>query len=316
MILLAPAVYDVHGLRIRTTLALGAPVAAGDDFDVDLSLGPPAPVPAVAPEGGRVMAANRSGGALRYVAVADGPVTTLRVPGVCDFVIGPDPAAVECRPDPAADLGLLAILATGLLVGYLVIAAGDCVLHASAVEVDGAAVAFLGPSGMGKSTVVTLCCAAGALLVTDDVLRLDTSGPVIECVGGSGQIRLRPHAAWALDQFSAPPPTTPSADGRVLVMPAITTASRLPLATIVLLRPNPVANTVTVRALGGTESFVRVMAELRVGGWEDESVGRRLFATVARVVDQVPVLEADIPWGPAFEAAVGPLLVDLAHPLP
>ena len=72
------AVYDVHGLRIRTTLALGAPVAAGDDFDVDLSLGPSAPVPAVPPRGGRVMAANRSGGAVRYVAVADGGAT--RVP--------------------------------------------------------------------------------------------------------------------------------------------------------------------------------------------------------------------------------------------
>ena len=193
------------------------------------------------------------------------------------------------------------------------IAAGDCVLHASAVEVDGAAVAFLGPSGMGKSTLVTLCCAAGAPLVTDDVLRLDTSGPAIECVGGSAQIRLRPHAAWALDHFSTPPPTIVSADGRTLVTPAVTSASRLPLATIVLLRPSPAARTVTVRTLGGTDAFVRVMAELRVGGWEDESVGRRLFDTVARVVDRVPVLEADIPWGPAFKAAVGPMLIELVR---
>lgn len=311
----APAVYDLHGLRIRTTLALGAPVAAGDTFDVDLSLAPPAPVPAALPEGGRVMAANRAGGALRYVAVADGPVTTLRVPGVCDFVIGPDSGAVECRPDPAADVGLVAILAAGLLVGFLLIAAGDLVLHAGAVEVDGAAVAFLGPSGMGKSTVVTLCCAAGALLVTDDVLRLDTSGPGVECVGGSRQIRLRPHAAWALDHFAAPPPTTVSADGRVMVAPAATTASRRALGTIVLLRPSRVAEAVTVRALGGTDAFVRVMAELRVGGWEDESVCRRLFATVARVVDRVPVLEADIPWGPGSVAAVGPMLVDLVRPV-
>ena len=56
---------------------------------------------------------------------------------------------------------------------------------------------------------------------------------------------------------------------------------------------------------------MRVMAELRVGGWEDERVGRRLLASVARVVDRVPVVEADVPWGAGADAAVGPALIDL-----
>src|SRR5205085_7161297 len=155
----ALAVHHVHGIRIRSPLALAAPVVSGTNgsgecsYDVDLRLSPPAPVPARPPDGDRIIAGSPAGDGFRYVAVGDGPRTVLRVPGVCDFVIGPGDGCVECRPDPSADLGLISILVTGLLVSYLLMVGGDCVLHASAVEVDGGAVAFLGSSGMGKSTL-------------------------------------------------------------------------------------------------------------------------------------------------------------------
>ncbi len=310
MILPAPAVHDVHGLRIRTTLALAAPVVAGDAFDVDVRLGPPAPVPSERPAGDRVVSAARAGDSFRHVAVAAGPVTTLRVPRVCDFVIGPEPGSVECRPDPEADLGLVAVLAAGLLVGYVLIAGGELALHASAVEIDGGAVAFLGPSGMGKSTVAGLCCAAGTLLVTDDVLRLDVSGPGVVCAGGSGHIRLRPHASWVIDLLSPPPATTTSSDGRVTAVLPTSTRRPLPLATVVLLRPSREVDEVVVRPLGGAAAFARVMAELRVGGWEDDGVGRHLLGAVAAVVDRVPVVEVDLPWATGSETSVAPALIE------
>lgn len=43
-------------------------------------------------------------------------------------------------------------------------------LHASAVAVDGAAVAFCGPSGRGKSTAAAACYARGHEVVTDDLM--------------------------------------------------------------------------------------------------------------------------------------------------
>jgi hypothetical protein len=50
------------------------------------------------------------------------------------------------------------------------------VLHASAVCLDGRAVAFLGRSGAGKTTLATRLLARGARLLTDDVLALTTDG--------------------------------------------------------------------------------------------------------------------------------------------
>ena len=53
------------------------------------------------------------------------------------------------------------------------------VLHASAVSLDGRAVAFLGRSGAGKTTLATRLLARGARLLTDDVLAVTTDGATV-----------------------------------------------------------------------------------------------------------------------------------------
>jgi hypothetical protein len=68
------------------------------------------------------------------------------------------------------------------------------VLHASAVALDGVALAFVGQSGRGSSTVAALLCLEGAELATDDVLVVDPSPPVT-CTGGAPELRLREGAA-------------------------------------------------------------------------------------------------------------------------
>jgi hypothetical protein len=313
----AALVYAVHGLQVRSELPLAARAVAADGFggdvvDVDIRLGLAAPVPDTRPPGARLMAALRTGEGYQFVAVEDAGVTTLRIPAVCDFVLGPERGRVECRPDPGADLGVVAILVTGLVVGYLLIVDGHCVLHASAVEVDGAAVAFVGRSGIGKSTVAALCCAAGARLVSDDVVRLDVAAGV-ECVGGTTHIRLRSHATWALSGFGTRPATAPTADGRVAAMPPVAATARVPLATIALLYPSRDVRSVAIRPLFGGEAFVRVMAHPRVGGWADDATCRRLFAAVARVVERVDVVEVEIPWETSLAAASSGALLDLAR---
>ena len=52
-------------------------------------------------------------------------------------------------------------------------------LHGSGVGIDGSAVAFLANKGAGKSTLATALCAAGATLVTDDMLPVDPRSPVM-----------------------------------------------------------------------------------------------------------------------------------------
>jgi hypothetical protein len=50
------------------------------------------------------------------------------------------------------------------------------VFHASAVAVDGRAVAFLGPSGAGKTSIAMALCRLGASFLADDVLAVERDG--------------------------------------------------------------------------------------------------------------------------------------------
>src|SRR5436190_10425745 len=53
---------------------------------------------------------------------------------------------------------------------------GELVLHASAVVIDGAAIAFLGPTRRGKSTLAAAFAKARYPFLTDDGLILDQDG--------------------------------------------------------------------------------------------------------------------------------------------
>ena len=65
-------------------------------------------------------------------------------------------------------------------------------LHASAVVLDGAAVAFTAPSGTGKSTLAAHLVAAGASFLTDDVLALDDRNGVVEAHSGPARTSVSP----------------------------------------------------------------------------------------------------------------------------
>ncbi len=53
--------------------------------------------------------------------------------------------------------------------------AGQMTLHASAVALDGVALAFIGPGGVGKSTIAArLCACSAASLLADDVLAVES----------------------------------------------------------------------------------------------------------------------------------------------
>jgi hypothetical protein len=66
-------------------------------------------------------------------------------------------------------------------------------LHASAVAIDGAAVAIVGPSGGGKSSLAAELASHGAPIVADDVLALEAGDEGLVAHPGTGLLSLR----WA-----------------------------------------------------------------------------------------------------------------------
>lgn len=78
----------------------------------------------------------------------------------------------------------------GSALGALLHQRGLLPLHASAVEIDGKAYAFVGQSGAGKSTLALALTERGHRLLCDDIVAIDTSGPVPVCWPGLVNVKV------------------------------------------------------------------------------------------------------------------------------
>jgi hypothetical protein len=76
------------------------------------------------------------------------------------------------------------------VVPHLLAAEGELVIHASAVAIDSGAVAFIGPSGTGKSSLAAGCVQHGATLLADDFLLLRESDGGFEATVAYASLRL------------------------------------------------------------------------------------------------------------------------------
>jgi len=77
---------------------------------------------------------------------------------------------------------------------------GSFVLHASAIEVAGQAVAFMGSSGWGKSTQAAILESRGYGMVADDTTAIDINGNGCNVIPGFPWLKLWPDAILTLGE--------------------------------------------------------------------------------------------------------------------
>jgi len=96
----------------------------------------------------------------------------LRFPGLSDYLVSPDGHQVWQYPVTGTDTATLEHLFLNQVLPLAQSLQGALVFHASAVTVGTGAVAFLGHSGRGKSTLAASFAANGESFLTDDGLQL------------------------------------------------------------------------------------------------------------------------------------------------
>ncbi|WP_324649614.1 hypothetical protein [Georgenia sp. H159] len=236
----------------------------------------------------------------------------LRVHGVCDFVISPDLSDVTLHLVHGTDPGMRAIMTTGTLLALQLYLRGSAVLHASAVERDGTAVAFLGHSGMGKSTLAALMCASGARVVSDDVVPVAT-GEEPRVPLGATELRLRPGAeAVTADLAAGSFRTRLSADDRTVVGLPSPATEAVPLGAVVIPRPNRDGR-MELELLDRKTAAFALMSFPRLMGWRDPVVLGQVLTHLSWLARSVPVMVAHVPWGPPFREDIAPTIWAAVH---
>jgi hypothetical protein len=305
----------VYGLTVRSEVPLHVhrPVPAGTPVDLEIALGAPVAQTEAMPPG-RVLLDLR-GKRRHYGATAVDHGFRLRFYGSCDVDLDLGLTRATVHPMSGAEPDLLSVLVSGSLLAFVLAMRGEVVLHASAVQVGDAALAFVGASGMGKSTMATLLCADGARLVTDDLLRLDTTSSPPTCALGATELRLRKGADHLAERFATQVGSSPgirtTGDAREALAPVPATTEDLPLAALVVPVPDhsPQRRTTEITRLSPTEAMVLLSQFPRLLGWQDASVRRASFHQLADVVDRVPVHAAALPWGPPFPDDIAPRIL-------
>ncbi|MGH3823302.1 MAG: hypothetical protein ACRDRA_10800 [Pseudonocardiaceae bacterium] len=233
----------------------------------------------------------------------------LRFEDLCEFDISSDLARMTWKRFAGSDPELVAILAVGAVMAFRLMMAGHLVLHASAVHVRGRGLAFVGASGMGKSTMATLMCAGGATMLTDDVARIHLDSDRVRLSPGPMESRLRPTATPLVELFRTPGTVRTTSDGRTAFGLPAWTRGPVTLDAVVVPLPSRDQTELVLTAMNPAQALIFLGHFPRLPGWVDAEVLAQQFNRLADVVERVPVFLAAVPWGPPFTVETGTQLL-------
>jgi hypothetical protein len=177
--------YFAYGLGVHSTLPLPEFIPAEAECDVLIYRGGPELIPEHARRKSSYFSMNDE-----EVIISGEEVGTFLVRGGKEVCVIPAPGIDETR---------LRLNLVGVVMAFLLHQREFLVLHAACNSMNGGAVAFVGESGFGKSSMAAALYKRGHDLFTDDVLPINTNSDIPIVASGFPQLKLHPEAAAALD---------------------------------------------------------------------------------------------------------------------
>ena len=189
----------------------------------------------------------------------------LRFPLLADFLISQNGEQIFCFTMPHTLEETIRHLLVDQVIPRLIAHQSRIVLHASAIEIEGGLIAFLGQSGWGKSTLATSFYEQGLPLLTDDCLMIKLEADKIVGVPAYAGSRLWQDSMDALvsDKSSVHPVDQYSSKKRLIFSDArINKINSLPLKAIfVLVSPKESIGLkeIAVKPLKGAEMIMEMV---------------------------------------------------------
>lgn len=188
-----PFSYRVYGLDIESDIPLSLP-EEGDGSLGAVRLREAGPE-FFARETGPAREDDDWSGWFQYAALADGR-SYVRGWQMGEFLVSADGASLFFRREAEASAAAFQVYLLGQALSFALLKLGYEPLHATALAFDdGRAIAVLGESGTGKSTLAAAFVAAGARMVTDDVLVTREEDGRVRAWPGPTRLKLFPNVA-------------------------------------------------------------------------------------------------------------------------
>jgi hypothetical protein len=167
---------------------------------------------------------------------------------------------------------------------------GYTVLHATCVAYRDRAVAFVGASGAGKSTMAMSAVQNGARLLADDCLVLDNCGTDFDVLASYAGSRLWSDSATALAVDPSGALVNGTGKSRLRLDAALPSGARARLAAVFVLERGATDPDVDVEAMGAAEAFWRLGENAYV--YDGRQHG---FDGLGSIVDTTPVYRLRYP---------------------
>jgi hypothetical protein len=184
----------------------------------------------------------------------------------------------------------------GQVLSYCLLARGIEPLHATAMVVDARAIAFLGDSGFGKSTLAAAFLQRGYALLTDDVLALEFSGENVWARPGIARVKLNPDSADAVFCGRRSIPMNTFTSKMIFPLNDSQHGNRVvPLQALYVLPHKTSKSRILIRRLSGRSSFLPIVQNTFNDTVLHPDRLKRQFAFAGRLAGLIPIKRLSYP---------------------
>jgi hypothetical protein len=241
--------------------------------------------------------------------------THLRCNGHFEFLVSGDGKRVRWRKLQEVSDEVLVTYLIGQVLSFCLLTRGIEPLHATAVVVDGEAIAFLGTSGAGKSSLAATFVQRGYSLLTDDVLVLQPDGDKLLAYPSLPRLKLMPETA---DTFFGGRRSIPmnSFTSKMIfpLSPQGHAGNMVPLRALYVLPKRSSKRRIAVRTLLGRASFLPLIANTFNDCVVTPARLKQQFAFAGKITAAVPLRQLSFPRGLELLPAVADaILSDLSR---
>jgi len=237
------------------------------------------------------------GGAVWTYFYRKGNDYLLRFPELADFEVSSSGDSVRCWAVPGVSDATIDHLYLNQVLPLALGKQGEFVFHASAIEVDRFAVAFMGESGRGKSTLAASFATSGFRFLTDDGLLVKEEGGGYQVLPSHPSIRLWQDSEVALLAENAPsaPPVQYTSKARFLAEDNLVFCGEARPLRHVYFLGDGAAKRVELEGLSPSEALIELVKHSFLLDIEEQTLLARHFDRLTRLVSRPIFYRLDFP---------------------